>query len=862
VTDRGCWKQVNGIVWARAAIRDISVWSMGINVLGFDRRVTQTFLVCQRGIAAKLGHWRLRRPDRPRKTMACPTVWLAISLFFFCWPLAAERRIALIVDTSGSMKQNDPPRYAAQISKILSDLAEDRDRVAIIRFPPLGIMDRLFPDAPQNCNSPADSSLMVELNGAQRSQFKSQIDQLLQYSGPTYFGPPLRDAIPFLGEDRGVQRLLLLISDAQEGFGDCDKLYTQMLQRFESTGATVALIKMGGHEDDFKGNPAIQFREDVLDSRKLIGAVAHIYQRFLGSLKVQTGNVSGDIAVDISPHVKEAFVVVAADSPLGQLNQRSGNPQADKIDLDYRGGGLTAGMDRRERGYRIIRLTNPSAGRYTFSAPRGTTGGWMLIEDYALALRLVSQTPVPSDTPSTVQIEIVDERTGKRVTDVPTLNNIRITGRIDSSTIPVTNEGPGLFRFEHKFGSPGKTPLQAKLTGENIDRTFDLPITVEKTLPPNIGKLEVQSPDHGEVGAPSTLKVRWTGTGTPPDRVVATIDGKPVELNEKGPDGSYSTSWAPDTAGTKKIRFEAEGSSTVPPVESEITIADKPAPPPPPPPPPLATPGELTLGHGLPVNIGRVPTGEQRASEVRIADGKVARDVEVEIATDFEKKHAHLEIETPGGWQTLTSSPLKTKLAATGGFHWPVRVRVEKCPEACKPGEGHKVTFVAHLTDGSVQKTESPLEIEIVPDPWYVCWRVELLSALGVLLAGFVAYGIISPYRFGRRVGVQMSPAEDLNEGFYFPLRAARGSRSGFYRDARLFMTEDFRLQGRKSGGFVRLRAAGSTVRVRPENGRSVWRQQADGTWELLNPHQEMIARQGTVFRNDQKTIFFDVRTK
>ena len=276
----------------------------------------------------------------------------------------------------------------------------------------------------------------------------------------------------------------------------------------------------------------------------------------------------------------------------------------------------------------------------------------------------------------------------------------------------------------------------------------------------------------------------------------------------------------------------------------------------------MAEPGELTLGRGQPVVIGRLTSGDKKPSEVRLVDGKVVRDVEIEISTDFDKKHARVEIQTPAGWQTLTSTPLKTKLTASDPFHWPIRVLVEKCPEACKPGEAHKVSFVAHQTDGKVQTAESPIQIEIVPDPWYICWKVELLTALGLVLSGIIAYGFISPYRFGRRVGVQMSPEEDLSEGFYFPLRAARGSRAGFYRDARLYMTEDFRVNGRKSGGFVRLRAGGSTVRIRPENGRAVYRQQADGSWELLSSHQETIARPGSIYRNDGRTLFFDVRTK
>lgn len=65
-----------------------------------------------------------------------------------------------------------------------------------------------------------------------------------------------------------------------------------------------------------------------------------------------------------------------------------------------------------------------------------------------------------------------------------------------------------------------------------------------------------------------------------------------------------------------------------------------------------------------------------------------------------------------------------------------------------------------------------------------------------------------------------------------------------------------------KSGAIVRLRAGSNTVYVRPENGRPVYRQQADGSWELLSAHQETLARAGVLFRNDQSSMYFEIGTK
>ncbi len=740
----------------------------------------------------------------------------ALVLVFWGFSLAAERRIAVIVDTSGSMTWNDHSRFAVQISKILSDLVDDQDRLAIIRFPGLAggapakggnLLDQLRSlftqeqGGAQDCSVGANPSLMVELRGSDRESFKSRVDGLLQYNGPTYFGAPLRTAIPFLGEDRGTQRLLLLVSDAEEGFGSCKQQYTQLLESLGGTGATVALIKLGGYADDgFANNPAIQFREDVQDSAKLIGAVAQVYQRFLGSKQVQVGRVSGEITVQIAPHVKDAYLVVAADSPLGMIRAGLGNPAADRIDLDYRGGGQTravgryqnpqgpSGVDNDLRGYRIVHLVNPTPGSYSFTPPPGTTGGWMLLQDYALDLRMISQ-KAPSDSTTPVQFEIIDQRTGQRVTDAPTLSGLRLDGKIESSIVSLTNNGSGIFAADHHFGAEGRVPVQMRLRTGSIDKTYNVTIEVTKNAPP------------------------------PPAPVPAPQQPQPAQ-------------------------------------QAPL------APPPLPPPPNLANAGDIEFGQPAPVGFGRLTSESAAQISIEFMGGRVANDVEVLVSTDLNKRQAQMEIQTRDGWRPISATPLPMPLAAGSPMQFPLRMHVGGCPQGCSASETHHVSFVVHRADGVDQRAEVPIQVEIVPEKWYICWRRELLTLLALIAAGILAHGFLSPFRFPSRAGVQMSPAEDLTEGFFFPLRAAKGSGPGFYRDAVLYLTEDFRVTGQKRGAFARLHARKSQISIRPVNGRPVLRQQADGSWEPLNASQDATARAGVTFRNDGQTLYFEVRTK
>src|SRR5690242_8237023 len=59
-------------------------------------------------------------PEMTMRKMLC----VLVSLLLSSGVALGAKRIAVIVDTSGSMQQNDPPRYADQLAKILGDLVE------------------------------------------------------------------------------------------------------------------------------------------------------------------------------------------------------------------------------------------------------------------------------------------------------------------------------------------------------------------------------------------------------------------------------------------------------------------------------------------------------------------------------------------------------------------------------------------------------------------------------------------------------------------------------------------------------------------------------------------------------------------
>lgn len=110
------------------------------------------------------------------------------------------------------------------------------------------------------------------------------------------------------------------------------------------------------------------------------------------------------------------------------------------------------------------------------------------------------------------------------------------------------------------------------------------------------------------------------------------------------------------------------------------------------------------------------------------------------------------------------------------------------------------------------------------------------------------------------RAGLQLWPESDLGEGFFAAFLQQRGSRTGFYRSARLFLHADFRLNGESKGAMACIRAGRAVVWISPANGAPLWRQRMDGEWELVPTGKNTAMRPGALFRNEEESIFFELR--
>lgn len=760
---------------------------------------------------------------------------------------AAGRRVVVLIDTSGSMISTDPQRYAAQLAQIVADLLDDSDELTVVRLGGFFLF----------CGAGPSSSVALRLDPARRSEFKNRLDRMIVYDGENAFAVPIRTAIEALGLDPARKRMLLMIADSG-GLAPCEGPLTRELVKLQESGAVVAAVNIGSTTGAFEHNPAFDLTTPAQNPKELVEAVAQVYQRFLGERKVQTGTVQGGgIEVEIDAYVREAFLVVSADGAIGRPEPEPGNPRAAALDPDYRGGGQTVGLDGRTRGYRIVRFERPASGRWRFRVPDlAGSAAWVLIQQDTLGVRLISPGRVATGAASLLQAEIYDTDTGQPVRDLAQIPGAAVSMQVDGKELTLRDDGSdgdvkpgdGIFSALQTFEGTGRRDLPIRLRTRTIDRTLHGELEVVeagwRVVPPAPRRAELGTPlplvvDLEPIGAPSAPRV-------PPERIEVRAGGSlqtELRSGEAAFAPRYQGSWTPPSLGTQNLELVPVGGSPSATAVAQVEVL-----------------GKLELGAPVPIRFSGLHGGEEAAAALDLSRAQVKGGFDLEVTSAFDRSGAQLEIETAAGWTPLGQKPVAIRLEEGGPRSWPLRLRVGSCPAACAPSEAQCVVISGVGGDGSPRRLEVPLTAEIIPDPWLECWWPVLAALAGAGLAAFVAYGFWSPSRFAPRVGVVLSQEEDMSEGFFHPIRATKGSGSGFYRDAMVYIG-DFRLTPRPAGALARLRAHRNQVRLRPMPGTTLWRQSLDGEWSPLDP-DEATVRSNMIYRNDSGTLFFELRNR
>ena len=782
--------------------------------------------------------------------MACWLIYgLLLGMASLAEAKATGRHISIIVDTSGSKLGSDPRRYTLQLSQILADLSGKEDSLSIIRLP----------QSEHSCADAANAGLSRPMNQADRNGFQQSLDALISYGGDNFFAAPIHTAEAELEKYPEKSRLLLFIADSG-GLGNCNAELSAELTRLKAQGVMIAAINMGGL-GAFDHNPAFTFTKGAMNAEELVESVAEVYQHFIGGKQAQTGRVEETIEVDIAPLARQAFLVIAADGAMTGVEAVTGNPAAEQVELNHQGGGQALGLDGRRRDYRIVRLQRPEAGRWRFKATGlSDPAGWMLLQDSALGFRLMSPPKLAQGIAAPLQVEVYDLDTGQRVADTSRWPGLEANLSVEGQTFTFRDNGQdgdrkagdGILTALVTLNQLGKHTAPLRLQSDTLDRSTEIEFQVDK-----IGwLLEAQVPAKAEVGNPLNLTVQakpnLTATSPVPLRVIeannpagvtlASLHDDGLQGDKQAGDGLFSGVFTPLKTGDLSLSFMPQGGSGGLPTTATVKIV-----------------GSIKFPPAEPVQLGRTGSHGERQSNLDLSAAVVKGEFPLELSSDFAAPGSVLEIDLGSGWVALDDSPRLLLLEQTGTRLWPVRLRTGDCPTGVTPDQGFSIQLKGLDADDRPLHYAAPLKLEIIEDPWLHCWWPLLATLAGGLLAGIIIHGFWSPSRFSPRLGVVLSPEEDMGEGFFHPIRAQRGTGSGFYRDARVHIRQDFRLSGSGKGSIACLRASGKRVYIHPTGGSQLLRQNLDGDWEPLAP-EETPVHFGMVYKDAMGGLFFEIR--
>lgn len=768
-------------------------------------------------------------------------------MLFFIFPLmsfAAERHIAIVIDTSGSMSGSDKPRYTIQLSRIIAELLSPDDKLHVIHFPNGG-----------SCHDGPSSSLSLAFDATNPTGFKQALESHIRYGGGNDFAAPIRTAIQLLSMQREKQRMLLIIADS--GGLDCNESWHD-LAKIHNSGAVVAAINIGSNAGAFDSRSEFDFTTAALNSEQLVTAVAQVYQKFLGAKKVQTGAVRQGIQVKISPLVSKAFLVVAADGAVNTFVQTSGNPAAKRVDLNY-AMGETIGLDGKTRAYRIALLENPASGQWSFDMPGlNNKAGWMLIQDSAATVRFITPPTVTQGVETPIEIELYDPETGQRITDPSALVGLDVSLTIEGKSVQFTDNGQqgdkeagdGIFTGNVIFHRTGEQQIDTHLENEFLDKKLTLKTKVIDAA----WKLEVTSPNKAGIGTPLTLSVKVNAIGDinklkPPthirlENLILRDDGK--NGDQQTHDRIYSTTWQPVMMGEQTHEYIPVGGTKASPVSASIEIF-----------------GSLEFGEVVPVNFGQLSKNQSKEGLLDLRSTQVKGEFEIQVSTDLDVPGTELQIYDKGEWQTLDEKPHTLVLQQGNTQTWQLRLKAGECPAFNSADTIFNINV--ELSSETGKSISIPVTAETQEEPWLKCWWSEIIATaimtIIAIIVMIILHGFISPYRFSSHLGVMLSPEEDMSEGFFHLICTQQGTRSGFYRHAKAYVCQDLRLSGNKAGAVARLQAAGTQTKLQAVAGSSLWRQTADGDWEQLPP-EETTVRLGVLYKSDSGGVFFEVRNR
>lgn len=436
---------------------------------------------------------------------------------------AAGVDIAIVVDTSGSMKSTDPDRIAIEAAKLFIDMTEISDtRIALVTFSDkLGSVTKLT-----DINGTSDKeSLKSSLNG-------------ISYKGDTDMGRALKKGYELLkdGSKDNKHKAILFFTDGNIDLGKSktrtnDDSYQDTKKVIEKSAKdgipiyTIGLNSDGSVDQKLLSNISEKTagRNYLVDKADVLPEIFNeIFADFINSNLISLGEYVTDgknytdIPFEISNNsVLEANIIMLSKKKLKNIVLK--DPKGDLVALNS-----DKALISESKQYTMLKMITPKKGKWNLRI-KGSNGCKVhinLIFNYKVELaskaKLVAKGP-----DSYIKVTSWLEKKGEKFDDEALYSGF--TGKVyckssaGEKTYPMKNEGTS-FTAQIPIGAKtGNFEIYTRVESDSIYRVSDISTIKVKNSPPVFNKFPSLVELKGLVGSAQKEKIALSDYVTDPD---------------------------------------------------------------------------------------------------------------------------------------------------------------------------------------------------------------------------------------------------------------------------------------------------------------------------------------------------------
>ncbi len=388
--------------------------------------------------------------------------------------------IVFVLDSSGSMKQNDRERLRIQAAKMFIQLLDQHDRAALVSF---------------SGKAYAVTRLLPLARPGNEQQLLKAVDKISDKGAFTNIYQALEKARELLVRHKspGRKQHIILMSDGKMDVGQQERNLTLTERTLEAIAPRLARDRIKVHTIGFARSSNIPLLKLIAEDTRGVFTllqgpedIHQVFERIFQRAKQPDMLPVNEDSFVVDEAVREITVLATKYRPDSRITLET--PDGDAISARHHGPSVRWYQARQ---FDLITIRNPASGYWLVKYSESGNKAYIVTD---LKLQVETLPEVPVNSPFLVQAWL--EKDGKRLKRGPL---VQATGfvlklkppRGRSKEYPLEDTGlygderalDGYHSLELKLDEPGEYRLDITAVGETFDRQKTVYVTVKQAAP-------------------------------------------------------------------------------------------------------------------------------------------------------------------------------------------------------------------------------------------------------------------------------------------------------------------------------------------------------------------------------------------